>query len=411
MPLEGVLSLLRAGRATAETLVWRLGMAEWTPLGQVAELSAHLPRPAAGRTATPAQPEPADDDILDALEAGAVPIEGFDDEDDEPTSMFQTGPRMPPRRPAPARRALDSLHEDSITRTQTDLTQAVGPVDVAAAGEALATIEALKDLAAARQPKAALVPPPFPPAAAPAALGAAPVASVATPAPRAPAPFTEARLAAAAPTLGDEPSFRPARGKVLVMLGAALAAVALVVVFLARSGGEADVTVPAPGPTAASVVPAPAQEAAATQGAQAPQEPARAEDPEVTEAASPPPTASPAAALRDQESPAPKGDGFLGLFEQAARGSGAVSAPFDPKAALAALKARTPFARRCAEARGLSGTALVAVTFAPSGEVEALEVSGEELGPAQRCISDAMRKATVPRFSGESATASLSLRF
>ena len=100
--------------------------------------------------------------------------------------------------------------------------------------------------------------------------------------------------------------------------------------------------------------------------------------------------------------------GFAELFANGARqGDGKLGAPgatqrFDPNVAKAALAPATFEAGKCREAGGPTGRATIVVTFDPSGKVASAVVSDPPFAGTSSgaCIVNAMKRATVPPFSG-----------
>lgn len=81
-------------------------------------------------------------------------------------------------------------------------------------------------------------------------------------------------------------------------------------------------------------------------------------------------------------------------------------APFDRSQASAALASATAEAGACRQEGDPSGTASVTVTFAPSGRVTSAVISGPPFAGTKTggCIARALRRATIPAFSGEKVT-------
>lgn len=100
--------------------------------------------------------------------------------------------------------------------------------------------------------------------------------------------------------------------------------------------------------------------------------------------------------------------GFAELFASGARraderqGPSGPSQRFDTNAAKAALAAVTPAAAACRENGGPAGKATIVVTFEPSGKVSSATVSDAPFAGTSSgaCIAAAMKRATVPAFSG-----------
>jgi len=86
----------------------------------------------------------------------------------------------------------------------------------------------------------------------------------------------------------------------------------------------------------------------------------------------------------------------------------AAGAPFDRAAAASALTAAAASASGCRRGADPSGTAAVTVTFAPSGRVTSVNVSGPPFAGTATggCIATTLRRATVPPFTGAHVTVS-----
>jgi hypothetical protein len=100
--------------------------------------------------------------------------------------------------------------------------------------------------------------------------------------------------------------------------------------------------------------------------------------------------------------------GFAELFASGARTAddkNGVAGPaqrFDQNAAKAALASAAFETAKCREVGGPSGRATVVVTFEPSGKVSSATVSDPPFAGTSSgaCIAAAMKRATVPAFSG-----------
>ena len=100
--------------------------------------------------------------------------------------------------------------------------------------------------------------------------------------------------------------------------------------------------------------------------------------------------------------------GFAELFASGARtadekkGVAGPTQRFDQNAAKAALAAAAFETAKCREAGGPTGQATVVVTFEPSGKVSSATVSDPPFAGTSSgaCIAAAMKRATVPAFSG-----------
>lgn len=79
---------------------------------------------------------------------------------------------------------------------------------------------------------------------------------------------------------------------------------------------------------------------------------------------------------------------------------------FNPKLAQGALSVAAARAKACRKAGTPAGTAVAMVTFAPSGQVENVAVTGGKLAgtEAATCIADALGRAHVPAFVGAAQT-------
>jgi hypothetical protein len=79
---------------------------------------------------------------------------------------------------------------------------------------------------------------------------------------------------------------------------------------------------------------------------------------------------------------------------------------FDRAAAMAALDAAALTARGCQQPEGPTGTAVVRVVFAPSGDVTSASVDNAPFAgsPVGGCVASAFRGARVPPFDGDPVT-------
>jgi len=81
--------------------------------------------------------------------------------------------------------------------------------------------------------------------------------------------------------------------------------------------------------------------------------------------------------------------------------------PFDRAAASQALGEAAASASSCREPGGPSGSGQVTVTFAPTGKVTAVSVSGDFAGTgAGACIVRLFKAANIPAFAGDAMTVS-----
>ncbi|MEO8905263.1 MAG: hypothetical protein ABI627_27400 [Polyangiaceae bacterium] len=84
----------------------------------------------------------------------------------------------------------------------------------------------------------------------------------------------------------------------------------------------------------------------------------------------------------------------------------AAGTEFDRPAAVAALKGAATQASSCRKDRDPSGTAVLTITFAPSGRVTSATIQGPPFAgtPTGGCIANTMRHASIPAFDGERVT-------
>jgi hypothetical protein len=393
---------LASGAIDPTTLVWREGMAEWLELRQVAELRAfaEAPKPAAA----PAQrPKAASAPDLSAQRAKAASVPDLPAQRARAASV----PDLPAQRAKaasvpdlPAQRAKAASVPDLMAqRPKAASALAFELPDLPPTLPLVAPEPQLPQQTPARSapvsdgpPKATPTRPSFP-----APSNAAPIQPFS--AGGTPPPFAAAKPTPfAAPSAGlDE---YPAKSKTPLIVGALLllAVAAGAVYFFTRASDE----LPPPAPI--SALPA----AAPTDVHTAAAEPAPIQDAPAT----PRPRTLPGAnaALEPPGTPpqVTPNAGFAELFASGARSADEnhrVNGPtqrFDPAAAKAALASAAAGAAECREKDGPIGKASVVVTFEPSGKVSAATVSDAPFAgtPAGACIAEALKKASVPPFSG-----------
>jgi hypothetical protein len=421
---------LAAGVLNETTLVWREGMEEWKELGQVPELAAPAPKPAA-----------------------KIP---------EPAPQRAKAPSAPLLDPGPQRPRAASAPElaDSPMRAQAASSPAF--TEPAAQRPRAPSAPVIPEPAAQRPraPSAPVIPEPAPPAAA----QFAPVAPTPAPAPipknapvfspfdtpfEAPKPLTPS-FSPAAPLTGLAPAFpapsaakapgaapstaqpfavqafpnaavpiqsggddwpKPkSRAPLIIGIVVAVVLIGGAIFYFLSSSKDAP---PAPAPVSAlpAVTPPsthPSPDSTATA------EPSAA--PDTAEAA-------PSPARRDALAPPPSGPaatpnaGFAELFASGARSADekhGVSGPaqrFDANLAKAALTTAATQVGACREKGGPAGKATVVVTFEPSGKVSSATVSDAPFAGTSSgaCIATVMKRATVPAFSGLPGTVSKTL--
>jgi hypothetical protein len=204
-------------------------------------------------------------------------------------------------------------------------------------------------------------------------------------------------VGAASPAAGvpDWPEER--KNRVPLILG-------IIVLLLAIAGGvyalksKSDEQLPPPVPITALPAATPPATHAATPSAEVP--------PSTPEAA---PASASRSAIAPPGSPtATPNAGFAELFANGARtaddkkGGPGQAQHFDQNAANKALATAAFETAKCREPGGPSGRATVVVTFEPSGKVTSATVSDPPFAGTSSgaCIAAAMKRATVPAFSG-----------
>jgi hypothetical protein len=112
--------------------------------------------------------------------------------------------------------------------------------------------------------------------------------------------------------------------------------------------------------------------------------------------------------LSPPDSGATPGAGFAELFAAGARkaeSKGSTVAPaarFDAAATKAPLAEAATHAQACKQVGGPTGKVTVVVTFDPNGKVSSATINDAPFAgtPTATCISSAMKRATIPPFSG-----------
>ncbi len=380
---------LAAGTISYSTLVWRDGMDEWLELGQVPELQSIAPpaKLAPAPAAPPAAP----------IRAKAPSAPGID-----PPKPAELPKPRPPAQSVPVidfglREAINNPGAPPIPRAPTmsgigrpPTPPTAQPFEVPAAGAPLP--------AAAAFPAAPTFPaaPVMVPAPAIAAAFAAPIQAFPRP--------NATPVGAISPTAGipDWPEERKSKAPLVI---------GLIVLLLAIGGGafafisSSDDKLPPPVPI--SALPP------TTPPATHPVEPAA---PEPTPTPTPVPPSAGQAASGSRSALGPPGSsptttpnaGFAELFASGARtaddktGSAGPAQRFDQNAAKAALANAAFETAKCRESGGPTGLATVVVTFEPSGKVASATVSNAPFAGTSSgaCITAALKRATVPAFSG-----------
>lgn len=378
---------LASGAIDGSALVWREGMAEWLELSQVPELRSLVapPQPVpAARPNAPSRPG------LD-LPGGAAPL-------------------SPTRATAPSAPVIDfAPHAEAAS-------PAPPPVPRQPTISGIGRVPMPPPVAPAVEPPS----PPAPPSPAPAAPAAPsfPPPSYPAPAPvMVPAPALAAPFAApiqvgragnapigASAALGREAEWPQKKSRVpLILALVVLVAIGAGLYFALHASAED--APPAPVSALPATLPErPRQDSASP----ALVEPEPASTPTTSSGTRPNPGSR--AALEPPGAPGSAGPngGFAELFASGARqGDGKIGAPggtqrFDPNQAKAALTPATFEAGKCREVGGPTGRATIVVTFDPSGKVASAIVSDPPFAGTSSgaCIVNAMKRATVPPFSG-----------
>ena len=177
-----------------------------------------------------------------------------------------------------------------------------------------------------------------------------------------------------------------------------------IVLLLAIGGGvfalsnAADDKLPPPVPISALPAPTPPATHTAAKTAELPTSPPEA-----------PPASAPRSAMAPPGSPSTTPNaGFAELFANGARvaddkkGGPGQAQHFDQNAANRALATAAVETAKCREPGGPSGRATVVVTFEPSGKAVSATVSDAPFAGTSSgaCIAAAMKRASVPAFSG-----------
>ena len=362
---------LASGSISLTTLVWREGMGEWLELGQVADLKSITAR------ATPAPiPEPP------AQRPKALSAPALD--------LPKLGGLPKPRPPAPSAPMIDfPLREATSSAPPPPATKPRSP-----------TMAGIGDLPLLPTPPA-----PMAEAIAP-ALAFPPPAPVMVPAPALAAPFAapvQSSFARPSPTpvgatapVANVPDWPQKKSRApLIIGGVLLVAMAAGAFFML---GSSDDKLPPPVPISALPAAVPTTPRAAVAEAQAAADaPSNTGEGQGARTAVEPPSALPTATPNA---------GFAELFASGARhADGKGPGPkqrFDQSAANKALAASAFETAKCREKGGPAGKATLVVTFAPSGQVASATVSDPPFAGTSSgaCIAAAMKKATVPAFSG-----------
>jgi GYF domain 2 len=396
---------LASGAINPTSLVWREGMAEWLELGQVPELQKLVAAPPVASAPEPTAPAPPAAAPPPPARAKAPSAAGFDLPPARAKAPSAAGFDLPPARPpAPSAPAID-LPKISPSAPVIDFglhgaTSSAPPPPIPRSP----TMAGIGRLPTPPTPFEAPATPPAP---------AFPPAPVMVPAPALAAPFATqsfarqqmpAPVGATAPT-ANIPDWPEKKSRTPLIIGIVVAVLAIGggVVFMTQSDDELPPPVPisalpATAPTATPSVPNTTADTAAT--------------PPTTDSPSPGPGSGAALRPPNGAPTATPNAGFAELFASSARHADEKAGPagtqrFDVSAANKALATATFETAKCREKGGPMGKATIVVTFEPSGKVASATVSDAPFAGTSSgaCIAAAMKRATVPPFSGLPGTA------
>jgi hypothetical protein len=381
---------LAAGTINLSTLVWREGMAEWLELAQLPELRALAaspkapPPPAAAPLEMPAQRPK-------APSAPALEMPPLSATLPHPEPALPKPPAASP--PAPSAPVIDFATHGGLKATPPAPIPKLPP---ALGGARDPRVPNPPFFSTSAQPVKADMPPAFP-----ASLPAPRIVSAGAAVVR-PNPMPIGRTFAPTASVDEWPE-RKSRAPLII--GGMVLAIAGAAGFFVL-GSRADRS-PPPSPISAlpPVAPTTTHPTEATPSP-TPDSPSRT-DPGQGPGSS--------AALQPPGSPAraTPNAGFAELFATGARNADekrGVNGPtqrFDVNAAKSALASAAVDTAQCRENGGPTGIATVVVTFDPSGKVSSAIVSDPPFAGTSSgaCIAAAMKRATVPAFSGLPGTA------
>lgn len=413
---------LASGTINETTLVWREGMDEWKELGQVPELLS----PAAAPAPKPASPAPqrAKAPSAPLLEPGAQRPRA----PSSPGPLEALGPRpraasspVIPEPPAQRPRAPSApvIAEPPAQRPRAPSAPALpAPAPILKTPPPFSPFDTPPQQQQPTLPNASSAagrtPPAFPaaPAPAPAPIPAAPKGGFAPLGAMNPAeplvPHPQLPIAALPQQSGvDEWPQAKSRTPLIVGIVIALLVVGGVIFFLTNSSDKPPPAAPISALPATAPTATHSSEPAATDSNPSPGSTSGTDSSSSRGAMDAPgsaPTATPNA-------------GFAELFASGARhadekrGVNGPTQRFDANAAKAALTAAAAGTASCREKGGPAGKATIVVTFEPSGNVSSATVSDAPFAGTSSgaCIASAMKRATVPPFSGLPGTVTKTL--
>jgi len=424
-----LVELYRDGTIDDATYVWRDGMDDWQPVGELPELKGLLPR-SSRPVVPPANPSPQPRAAVRGGRASSTDIFGASalaGRNDASGSSYGDGPQMTgARNESSVLFSLSALTAGATTprpseeesSSLVDLKTLMGPSDTAPKPAAKSTVDDIMNLGTGGGIFAPTL--------------AAPDFSSLPPTPETPAA-----------TRPESSSGRSNKGLLFGGIGAVVVALGVGAVLLLGNKEDSMPTAEATTSVASAVAPAdqeppkadpPAEERAAVEpvkpSTEQPSEPAPApttaeKAPEPAEAEKPQQAVAPAvaqatdttttkAATTPAKAPAkaePKTTQTTRSTAPTATAKATATAPapargeappFDRAAALAALNSAADTARACKKPDGPTGSGRIAVTFAPSGVVTAANVEGPPFAGTAvgSCVAARFRNARVPAFSG-----------
>jgi predicted Zn finger-like uncharacterized protein len=438
---------LRAGWISKDAYVWREGMAEWQPLTQVPELrdalgpsstrSASVPPAAAAPALEPAAPAafpvPGNGSVAATAPKAAARASvkraggdlfgraasaGSEEEQAAASAAAPSAPLMAGTQPYDDPRPTGARNENSVLFSLDALKVGFGAPSGGAPSAAPAP--APKGRPPPRQQVASNPDDPFGMGGndSLAGIGGAGLgfganqALLTAPAPPEPKPFFKL---AADPVVGGAAALAPLPSRrgpsKVVIFGAIVAILAVVGIVIASSGGEKK--------EEAEASPASTEVTAAQKAAEKPPE-AKKEEPKPEEKAEEKKPESKVASATNVKRPADSTKAKSDATEKVAtkteekpavkqQPSDGVST-FNKGAAIAALSSSAAASSSCKRPGGPTGTGRAVVTFAPSGRVTSVNITGGEFGGSSvgSCIASVFRRASVPAFSGSPVTVSKS---
>lgn len=411
MSVTEIVAGWRAGTITDDAYVWRDGWDDWLPVLEVPELKAAIE--VAAKMAPGAKPAGLAGSLLASKPpAGFPPAAGkgtdefvevdIDAAEDEPSAG------APPNAQSSAPPVSASPQSVSLQALKAEM-QPAGTAKKAT-GKRGKSLDEMLGLGG--------------PTATPSPLLALGTADLAT-APAPPTPKPEPKVVESMPAAA--PASAPRTGMVLLaMLAAMLIGGLAVALFMLMNQQKTAANTPAPSaseaktpaPSAAIAAPAPKTEektpqpATSSAAADAPAAVAAADTRSAgTHSTSgkpkPPsddkPTTGATTSLgRKSDTPAPKAEPAVTVTDKPSAGL----ASFDKRAALASLQTVTSQATACRRLDGPKGSGKALVTFAPSGRVTGVTITGGNFQGTKvgSCVAGIFRRAKVPSFSGDAVT-------